>query len=221
MEKQVEVTVYDGRRYYRRPSERYFSKNGRILHRVVWEAHNGPIPDGYCIHHRDHNPANNDISNLQMMTYAEHAAHHKETSAHLHRTPAKLQHLEKIRPLTKAWHASPEGRQWHSEHGVKAWAERQSDKAVCSVCGEEYETFFPDRSRYCSPACGNHDWHRKHKRPSRYKAVPVQAPRKCEECGIEYQPTRNTKRSLCSTRCRNQSYARQKRAGASTAPSGI
>jgi DNA-directed RNA polymerase subunit RPC12/RpoP len=28
-------------------------------------------------------------------------------------------HLAKIRELTKAWHASPEGREWHRQHAIK------------------------------------------------------------------------------------------------------
>lgn len=47
---------------------------------VVWEHHHGrPVPSGYVIHHRDHNPLNDDISNLQALTRAEHAREHRRT----------------------------------------------------------------------------------------------------------------------------------------------
>lgn len=46
-------------------------------HRLVWEKHNGPIPEGYVIHHKDGNGLNNSIENLEMMTRAEHVRHHK------------------------------------------------------------------------------------------------------------------------------------------------
>ena len=40
-------------------------------HRVVYEAFNGPIPEGMEIHHIDGNPRNNHISNLQMVSREE------------------------------------------------------------------------------------------------------------------------------------------------------
>ena len=42
-----------------------------MVHRRVWEDHNGPIPKGYCIIFLDGNPLNCDISNLQMVSLAE------------------------------------------------------------------------------------------------------------------------------------------------------
>lgn len=35
------------------------------LHRVIWEDNRGPIPCDCVIHHKDGNPLNNDISNLE------------------------------------------------------------------------------------------------------------------------------------------------------------
>lgn len=56
--------------YYR------FSDN-TLLHRYIWERFYGQkIPEGYVIHHKDHNPHNNSISNLQLMTIDEHNKHH-------------------------------------------------------------------------------------------------------------------------------------------------
>lgn len=47
-------------------------KQKRYLeHRIIWEMHNGPIPDGYEIDHIDHNTLNNDITNLRMVTHHE------------------------------------------------------------------------------------------------------------------------------------------------------
>lgn len=59
----------DGRRVYAR-----CVFNGKIMstHRAVWILHNGPIADGYDIHHIDGNGLNNNISNLQIITKDEH-----------------------------------------------------------------------------------------------------------------------------------------------------
>lgn len=40
-------------------------------HRVVWVWHNGAIPSGLVINHKDYNRTNNDITNLELMTQKE------------------------------------------------------------------------------------------------------------------------------------------------------
>lgn len=42
-----------------------------FIHRLVWEAFNGPIPAGYQIDHKDNNPENNSLDNLQCITPSE------------------------------------------------------------------------------------------------------------------------------------------------------
>lgn len=41
-------------------------------HRFIWEAVNGAIPNGYEIHHKDHNRSNNSISNLELIESSLH-----------------------------------------------------------------------------------------------------------------------------------------------------
>lgn len=47
-------------------------------HIYVWEKENGIIPNGHVVHHIDHNPLNDDIKNLQLMTRKDHINHHRE-----------------------------------------------------------------------------------------------------------------------------------------------
>ena len=42
-----------------------------IVSRLVWEAFNGPIPAGYEVDHKDNNPENNRLDNLQLLTHKE------------------------------------------------------------------------------------------------------------------------------------------------------
>ncbi len=49
-------------------------------HRVVWELHNGEIPEGLQIHHRDENKLNNDISNLELVNPTEHKRIHSNAT---------------------------------------------------------------------------------------------------------------------------------------------
>ncbi len=46
------------------------------FHRIQWECHHGPIPDGMVIHHIDGNHRNNDIDNLRMMKREDHTRLH-------------------------------------------------------------------------------------------------------------------------------------------------
>jgi hypothetical protein len=46
------------------------------IYKLVWEAFNGPVPKGYCVHHKDHNKLNDRLDNLELMTKSEHMRHH-------------------------------------------------------------------------------------------------------------------------------------------------
>lgn len=45
-------------------------------HRYLWEKANGPVPEGYEIHHIDENKLNNDLSNLCCMLKHDHQVMH-------------------------------------------------------------------------------------------------------------------------------------------------
>ncbi len=48
----------------------------RLEHRWVWEQVHGSIPDGMQVHHKDHDPHNNDIDNLELVTTKDHGLLH-------------------------------------------------------------------------------------------------------------------------------------------------
>jgi hypothetical protein len=52
----------------------------RSAHRIIWEMHNGNIPDGYVIDHADRNPLNNRIENLRIASRSENAMNSKGKS---------------------------------------------------------------------------------------------------------------------------------------------
>lgn len=47
-------------------------------HRVVWELHNGTIPEGMCIDHIDGNVSNNTIGNLRCVSQAENSRNQRK-----------------------------------------------------------------------------------------------------------------------------------------------
>lgn len=48
-------------------------KDGKriTMHKYIWEKHRGPVPDGFVIHHKDKDPKNNNIKNLELIPMKE------------------------------------------------------------------------------------------------------------------------------------------------------
>lgn len=65
----------DGIKFTLRNHGYYSATTGdrQLMHRYVWEQHNGAIPPNHDIHHIDHDRSNNDISNLELYSKSEHA----------------------------------------------------------------------------------------------------------------------------------------------------
>ena len=58
----------------------------RLIHRVTWEEANGPVPDGYELHHVCENKLCMNIDHLRLVTRSEHQRLHrwKATCTHGH-----------------------------------------------------------------------------------------------------------------------------------------
>ena len=54
----------------------YYIHGYIFLHRYIWEKFNGQIPKGYHVHHRDLNPENNILENLELLTSSQHQSLH-------------------------------------------------------------------------------------------------------------------------------------------------
>ena len=50
---------------------------GKLYHRVIYEKFVGNIPEDCVVHHIDGNKLNNDILNLEVMSFEEHSRMHK------------------------------------------------------------------------------------------------------------------------------------------------
>jgi len=132
---------------------KYFQKNGMRLHRTVWEYHNGKIPEGYHVHHIDGNKANNQISNLELLTFSEHI------SMHMKREEARQkssERLNQIRPLASAWHKSEKGKAWHREHTKVSIGKKTLHTYKCDFCGKTFESYkkYPEgMNHFCHQNC--------------------------------------------------------------------
>lgn len=121
-----EVIEYKGRKYYRHPNSSlrhkrvYYwgrTKTGVIgLHRQIWIDRNGPIPKGFVIHHKDDNPLNNNIGNLECMAKSEHSRMHCSRPEVVR---LAIQNLKKARKGAILWHASDEAKEWKKKRNSK------------------------------------------------------------------------------------------------------
>lgn len=66
--------IYEGREYVCWKEQG--KQRRQLAHRWLWEQKHGPIPDGYEIHHRDHDPLHNDLDNFMCVTAEWHDNHH-------------------------------------------------------------------------------------------------------------------------------------------------
>ena len=51
-------------------------KRMRMVHVMVWEAHNGPVPDGFDVHHINEDKQDNRVENLHCVSKVEHKRIH-------------------------------------------------------------------------------------------------------------------------------------------------
>ena len=194
--------VFEGVPYFRYPNSKrrenrsYFNGgSGRILHRAIWEHHYGPIPAGNHIHHRDGNPLNNALENLECLPAAKHLSDHAaKVWAEPGRRAAAAKRL-RARNATgemHVWYKTPEGLEKRRQAGAKSWDGRKPVKHICAHCGVEYESLRPDRAKFCTLAC---------KAAARRKSGVDREERICELCGQPFMVDRHRKTRGCSRSC--------------------
>lgn len=208
--------TFNGDVYVRNPNSRYYFKhttrnedrrNAKQLHKAVWEFYNGPIPDGYHIHHIDHDVDNNDISNLECIEASEHLSMHGRMNAENPDWRSRnREQLNLARKKASEWHSSDEGIKWHQEHAKESLAHAwEKESRVCEECGKVFVG--TKRSRFCSQLCGQRSRARRNGQTIR----PLEG-RVCAYCGRGFTAT-NGVQKYCSQKCANESYKDRRRRG--------
>lgn len=196
----VSVT-YKGKRFVKDMKNGYYHANARIdgrpttllLHRVIWEDNNGKIPDGYQVHHKDHNKDNNSIENLELMLQSEHMRMH--TLKRIADGDIDLEeNMRRRQQAAIKWHKSAEGRAWHSIHAKECAKKWGMVKKVCENCGCEYEVkvISRNKSRFCSNSCKS-AWRRKNGLDD--------VTRVCACCGKEFVVNKYSRQKCCGLSC--------------------
>lgn len=177
---------WSDRNYYR-PNSSHIADGVEALHREVWKDHNGPIPDGHHIHHKDGDPTNNKPENLGCVTPKEHAERHPDNTL-------RPEDIEKGIEAAKEWHSSEEGREWHSDHWEDSLGKAFEDtEKECEQCGASFVDRSPDDSgRFCSNAC---------KAKARRERGDDDEERVCEACREVFTVNKYSDRKACSRAC--------------------
>lgn len=136
---------------YRQQTSGHYVEN-LPLHRAVWSYHFGEIPVGCQIHHIDCNPTNNDISNLQCLTVAEHRRIHN-LSAPLRQgvcCHCGKEFTTKNAAGSVAKFCSDKCRDAHKFLLKESTA---FEERVCVVCGKTYKTEKRSTGQTCCRKC--------------------------------------------------------------------
>ena len=179
---------------YRSKENHHYNKNF-LLHRAVYTYYYGEIPNGYEIHHSDHNPANNNIENLQCLTKGEHCVIHNFEG-----TKKQIVCLNCGKTFTFSQRAhklfcSIKCGNEHRAKNPKLYEER-----VCEYCGKTFTVLKTLKFTCCSRSCGM-SLHWKKQRETEGKPEPDRI-KTCPVCGKEFQvPVTNPKKTCCSRAC--------------------
>ena len=145
--------IYFGRKFYLRKKSGYWATSQPPYiraHAWVWTNHFGSPPIGTHLHHKDGNKSNNAIENLELLTATEH------TRLHLHEPERKelsRKACDKIRHLTKDWHKTDAGLEWHRLNGLKSWKGRQPKVSFCKRCNQKILSLAPRGKEFCTRSC--------------------------------------------------------------------
>jgi hypothetical protein len=168
--------IFNGVRYFLGGKGYYANKKQEIvrMNRAVWTYFNGPIPDGYIIHHKDHDKSNNEPNNLELMEELEHTImHHIELATNeVERICVVCNQTFKTTNNNTALYCSVtcnkkafrqrRGHKTSEAMSIKAKERHAKSKKIiftCVICNQESEAVvlpggIPAK-KYCSAKCKN------------------------------------------------------------------
>ena len=187
--------MYFGRKFYLDKSTGYWistdysKQRPRVrAHQWVWINHYSIIPKGYHIHHRNDDKSDNRIENLELIERSRHLKHHMNLPQ---RKATSKKMADTYRHLTKEWHSSKEGHEWHKAHGLMSWVNRKPIKIICKICFKETETK-TYHQEFCSNSCKS-KWRRQSGLDNIEKT--------CMCCSKSFIANKYAKNKTCSKTC--------------------
>ena len=193
-----EIIEFDGLKFYRYPESKnrtlrvYYNSTAcrlrygvRRLHEYLWFINYGNIPKGCYIHHKDGDPLNNNISNLECVSPKRHNTIHLKGISRPFSAKALIESAK--------WHKTDAGKLWHSQHAREQGFGRGEPKTYkCQNCGIEYQTTKQSNNKYCSNACRS---------SARRKRGADNIERICGGCSKPFTVNKYSKARCCSKQC--------------------
>ena len=230
-----ETIEYRGKKYHRYPLSKrrqlrvYYWRHDAwkkppfALHRQIWIDNNGEIPEGYVIHHKDNNPLNNDIDNLQLEEKGIHMSKHMLSEERRQKSieNGKKQSARLIKQLREWRENNPDiAHEVYSRNGKKQW--KKAKKQLLKWCEDNKEK----HREICSKngkrnivylQAGLKKW--REENPDLYKELNknniksiIGEPKTaiCKECGKTFTYRRKTGAKYCSNSCGAKSRRRNR-----------
>lgn len=194
----------DGMSFYDNGNGYFYNSWRRMyLHRYIWEKENGPIPQGYDVHHIDHDKNNNSINNLTILTRKEHLYLHEESLSEEQKEKRRKHMLTTVHEAAKEWHKSEKGKEWHKNHYNNCKYKLQVIKQFkCQCCDDIFEAIDNGANKFCSNKCKS--------KYRRLKGLDL-IDKHCEYCGTLFKTNKHKKSKCCSRSCANRLRGKTKR----------
>lgn len=210
---------FNGHRYHRNARAKYYyDPTGNLLHRAVWAATHGHIPDGHEVHHLNTNRDDNRLSNLVLLTEEEHQEHHA-AMVRLPELPSRPCAVcgTEFRPRATAAHVvccslscgAKKAAQTRRERGN--YGKRTSSTVVCKQCGVAFASKATNAA-VCSDQCREDRKRARNTGDASYKPGLYRqlVTKTCGVCGRKFDGKNHTA-DLCSDECRHARNADQAR----------
>lgn len=171
------------------------------MHRYVYEYYFGSIPKGHHVHHKNGLKWDNTKDNLELIEKRKHASMHGNNPSQ-EIVDFRKKNMDKQRPLTKAWHASEEGHEWHRKHAIeckkKGWS-RAMVEITCCECGAKVIRM--EGTKFCCPA---------HKAKWRRDQGLDDEDRVCPECQNTFRVNKYSDQQYCCCECGAKAMGRDR-----------
>ena len=204
------VIDFNNIRYYRYPDSKshgkrcYYTcsnenkrKGYSTLHRDMWIAAYGSIPEGYDVHHKDGDFLNNTLENFELITRSEHAKEHWKLQPENKRNQALVAIKNAQKKAAEMWKNTEYRERRRKE--IKENIQNRHFNCKCRVCGKIFDSCM-STSLYCSKDCKKQYANAvaRNKNKTTYKEERI-----CEVCGKTFKTNRYSVTKTCSPHCKN------------------
>lgn len=186
------IQELDGVRYYRKPSG-YFKADhkhgGEYLHRAVWKRERGPIPAGFDVHHKNEDPADCAVGNLELRSKEDHGRLH----GHQRDKDELRALLAAARPAAADANRALAGTDAAADRSRRGMLSRPMQRYRCVQCEGEYEARAGSvRRGFCGAKC---------QQAARRASGVDNEQRVCAHCDQPFTANKHTATRYCGKRC--------------------